>query len=190
MRTPVMVAGRTQVSTVLRRAAVIIAAAAAAVAGLIPAAAQAGAVRPAAQTQTICINTAPPTGWMITAYFDSYTCGVPGSYVYNAKQITDVRGTPAGGSVRACQMPPPSGFYATAWSYSFSCEASKTPNMLFNNLQTVTNLNGLPSGTSIVICGIQSAPSGWQLVAVVAAYQCVYANGGGLGQNAVSIRKS
>jgi hypothetical protein len=39
--------------------------------------------------------------------------------------------------------------------------------MLFNNLQVVTNLNGLPSGFSIVICGIQNAPAGWDLIAVV-----------------------
>ncbi|GAA4547998.1 hypothetical protein [Amycolatopsis samaneae] len=141
------------------------------------------------QTQTICINTPPATGWMITAYFDSYTCGTPGSGVYNAKQVTDVRDTPSGRAVTACQMPPPSGFYATSWSYSVACEASKTPNRLLNNLQAVTNLNGVATGFTIVICGIQNAPSGWELLAVVAAYQCIYPHGGGLGQNAVSIRK-
>jgi len=151
--------------------------------------AEAAIARTAALSQTICINTSPPVGWMITSYGDWYTCGVPGSGVYNAKVITDVRGTPAGGSVTACQMPPPSGFYATSWSYSYSCEASKTPDRLLNNLQQVTNLNGMPSGYSTVICGIQAAPTGWVLLAVVAAYQCVYANGGGVGQNAVSIRK-
>ncbi|MFG2042927.1 hypothetical protein [Dactylosporangium sp. NPDC048998] len=157
---------------------------------VISATAQAAVARTTAASQTICFNTPPPTGWMITAYYDSNTCGTPGSVVYNAKSIVDVQGTPAGGRVNACQMPPPSGFYATSWSYSFSCEASKTPNRLFNNLQVVTNLNGLPSGTSMVICGIQDAPAGWVLVAVVSAYQCIYVNGGGLGQNAVSIRKS
>jgi hypothetical protein len=158
-------------------------------ASLFSATAEAAAARPAGQSQTICINTPPPAGWMITAYYDWYTCGVPGNGVYNAKKITDVRDTPAGRSVTACQMPPPSGFYATSWSYSSSCEASKTPNMLFNNLQVVTNLNGLSSGYTIVICGIQGAPAGWELVAIVAAYQCIYPHGGGLGQNAVSIRK-
>jgi hypothetical protein len=158
-------------------------------AGTFSATAEAATTQLAGQSQTICFNTPPPTGWMITAYYDWYTCGVPGNVVYNAKTITDVRDTPAGSSVTACQMPPPSGFYATSWSYSFSCEASKTPNRLLNNLQAVTNLNGLSSGYSIVICGIQEAPAGWQLIAIVAAYQCVYPHGGGLGQNAVSIRK-
>ncbi|MFE0023756.1 hypothetical protein [Amycolatopsis sp. NPDC059021] len=144
---------------------------------------------PAGQSQTICINSAPATGWMITAYYDSYLCGTPGSGVYNAKQVTDVRDTPPGRAVSACQMPPPSGFYATSWSYTASCEGSKTPDRLLNNLQSVTNLNGLSSGFTIVICGIQNAPSGWELLAIVAAYQCVYPRAGGLGQNAVSIRK-
>lgn len=156
---------------------------------LIPITAEAATAQPAGQSQTICINTPPATGWMITSYYDSNVCGTPGNGVYNAKTVLDVRDTPSGGSVSACQMPPPSGFYTTSWSYRASCEASKTPNRLFNNLQVVTNLNGLPSGRTIVICGIQGAPAGWQLLAIVSAYQCVYANGGGVGQNAVSIRK-
>ena len=83
----------------------------------------------------------------------------------------------------------PAGFYATALSYSTNCEISKTPNGVLNNQQTLTNINGLPAGRTLIICGVQSAPSGWTVVAVVQTYLCVYARGGGVGDNAVSIRK-
>ncbi|MEV7801583.1 hypothetical protein AB0O28_01390 [Microbispora sp. NPDC088329] len=143
-----------------------------------------------AATQTICANTPIPSGWMPTAYFDTNLCGQPGSIYYNARTIKDVTGTASGGTVTTCiNPPPPAGFYATALSYSYSCEAGKTPNGLLNNQQTLTNLNGRPSGSTAIICGIQSAPSGWTVVAVVQSYLCVYAHGGGVGDNAVSIRK-
>ncbi|MFD1541098.1 hypothetical protein [Nonomuraea guangzhouensis] len=45
------------------------------------------------------------------------------------------------------------------------------------------------SGRTLIICGVQSAPPGWTVVAVVQTYLCVYARGGGIGDNAVSIRK-
>ncbi len=157
---------------------------------LSPAAAGAAeaAVHPNA-SQNICYGSPVPTGWMITAWTDWYQCGTPNSYIYDAEVITDVSGTPSGGSATACQQPPPAGFYATALSYSFQCEGSKTPNGLLNNQQTVTNLNGLPSGTTKIICGIQTAPSGWVETAVVQTYLCVLAHGGGVGDNAIQIRK-
>lgn len=154
---------------------------------LFPGTASAQALGP---SQTICANTPIPTGWIVTAYFDSYLCGQPGTIYRNARTIKDIRDTPSGGTVTGCiNPPPPSGFYATALSYSANCEPSKSPNGLLNNQQTLTNLNGRPSGSTAVICGVQSAPPGWTVVAVVRAYQCVYARGGAVGDNAVSIRK-
>jgi hypothetical protein len=149
-----------------------------------------------ASTQTlgpssnVCANAPIPTGSMPTAYFDWYQCGQPGTIYYNAKTIQVISDTSAGGTVTTCiTPPPPAGFYATALSYSYNCEISKTPNGVLNNQQTLTNINGLPSGRTLIICGVQSAPPGWTVVAVVQTYLCVYARGGGVGDNAVSIRK-
>ncbi|WP_113700625.1 hypothetical protein [Nonomuraea lactucae] len=156
---------------------------------LLPTAAGAAAHR-LGPSQTVCANNPVPTGWIVTSYSDWYQCGPPGSIYYNAKTMKNVTDTSSGGTVTGCiSPPPPAGFYATALSYSYDCDASKTPNGLLNNQQTLTNLNGLPSGRTIVICGYQPAPPGWTVIAVVRAYQCVYARGGAVGDNAVSIRK-
>ncbi|WP_043625977.1 hypothetical protein [Nonomuraea candida] len=173
----------------MRRLLIAIVVAAAAVVGLSPA--QAGAsAQMLGPSQNVCANAPIPTGWIPTAYFDWYQCGQPGTIYYNAKTIKDVTDTSAGGTVTGCiTPPPPAGFYATALSYSYDCEISKTPNGVLNNQQTLTNLNGLPSGRTLVICGVQSAPPGWTVVSVVRSYLCVYARGGGVGDNAVSIRK-
>lgn len=165
-----------------------IAAAGATVAALLSSATEVSAQQ-RGPSQNVCQNTTTPTGWIVTAYFDWYLCGTPGSIYYNAKSIKDVRDTASGGTAIGCITTPPAGFYATALSYSYDCEISKTPNRVFNNVQTLTNLNGLPRGRTLVICGYQAAPPGWTVVAVVQAYQCIYARGGGLGDNAVSIRK-
>ncbi|WP_460334232.1 hypothetical protein [Actinoallomurus acanthiterrae] len=130
-----------------------------------------------------------PTGWVVTGYSDWYACGTPSNPYYNAKAIMDTTGTAAGGTVRACMAPAPTGFYATAYSYSFSCEITKTPSGQFNNQATYTNLNGLPSGFTTTICGIQTAPSGWVQVAIAQSYLCVYSRTGGVGDNAITIRK-
>ncbi|MEU9885700.1 hypothetical protein [Sphaerisporangium sp. NPDC051011] len=152
-------------------------------------AAQASPARLLGVSQTVCQSATTPTGWVQTAYFDWYTCGTPGSVFYNAKTIQDVTDTPSGGTVTACITPPPAGFYATAFSYSFSCEMTKTPNRIFNDQHTLTNLNGRPSGSTAIICGLQPSPPGWTTTAVVQAYQCVYPRSGGLGDNAIAIRK-
>ncbi|MCO6003596.1 hypothetical protein NE236_01240 [Actinoallomurus purpureus] len=143
-----------------------------------------------AASQTVCMTSPTPTGWVVTGYSDWYACGTPSNPYYNSKAIMDATGTPSGGSVTACMAPGPAGFYATAYSYSFSCEITKTPSGTFNNQEQLTNLNGRPSGTTVTICGIQSAPSGWVQVAIAQSYLCVYARSGGVGNNAVTIRKS
>jgi hypothetical protein len=141
-------------------------------------------------SQTVCVNTPIPTGSVVTWYGDWYICGQPGTIYYNAKIIQDIRDTRSGGTVVGCiNPPPPAGFYATALHYTDSCNPSTTPNRVLNNQQTLTNLNGMPRGRTIVICGYQPAPPGWTVLAVVQAYQCVYARGGGVGDNAVEIRK-
>ena len=160
---------------------------AASLTALSPAAAGAE-VRPHA-SQNICYGSSVPAGWMVTAFSDWYQCGTPNNVIYNSEVITDVSGTPSGGTASACQGPAPAGFYTTALSYSYSCEGSKTPNGVLNNQQVVTNLNGLPAGFETIICGLQSPPAGWVEVAVVQAYQCVLAHGGGVGDNAVKIHK-
>jgi hypothetical protein len=173
----------------MRRLLTAIVVAAAAVMSLSPSPAGASA-QMLGPSQNVCANAPIPTGWIPTAYFDWYQCGQPGTIYYNAKTIRDVRDTSAGGTVTGCiTPPPPAGFYATALSYSYDCEISKTPNGVLNNQQTLTNLNGLSSGRTLVICGVQSAPPGWTVVSVVRSYLCVYARGGGVGDNAVSIRK-
>lgn len=173
----------------MRRLLTAIVVAAATVMSLFPSSAGASA-QMLGPSQNVCANASIPTGWIPTAYFDWYQCGQPGTIYYNAKTIKDVRDTSAGGMVTGCiTPPPPAGFYATALSYSYDCEISKTPNGVLNNQQTLTNLNGLPSGRTLVICGVQSAPPGWTVVSVVRSYLCVYARGGGVGDNAVSIRK-
>ncbi|MET8006657.1 hypothetical protein [Nonomuraea glycinis] len=94
----------------------------------------------------VCANAPIPTGSMPTAYFDWYQCGQPGTIYYNAKTVQVISDTSSGGTVTTCiTPPPPAGFYATALSYSFNCEISKTPNGVLNNQQTLTNINGLPS---------------------------------------------
>lgn len=91
--------------------------------------------------------------------------------------------------MRACQGPGPAGFYAVSLSYSFSCENSKTPDGLLNNQQNVENLNGLPAGSTVTICGQQAAPAGWVTISIQASYLCVLSRSGGVGNNAIQIRK-
>ena len=126
---------------------------------------------------------------MITAFVDSLQCGTPDQFIYDAKVIEDVSGTPAGGTATGCTGPAPAGFYATSLSFSYSCTGTKTPNGLLNDQQTVTNLNGLPVGTTKTICGLQAPPTGWVTVSIVQSYLCVLARGGGVGDNAIAIRK-
>jgi len=141
--------------------------------------------------QTICTTAPVPSGWIVISFQDWYQCGPKGSIYKNSKTIQDANGVPSGGTITGCTTGGnlPSWFWATDLSYREYCNPSQTPNGVLNNVQTMINLQGLPTGTTVTVCGWGTPPSGWAAVAVVSSYRCVLARGGAVGQNAMTIRK-